>query len=347
MPGSFQEARWVGGLFMKRLLSCLFAVFAFCVLLRPAEPPAATPPERHVAITIDDLPAGAANAMSAAAITEMTAKLLATLQQQQIPVVGFVNEDKLYKLGEVDERIKALNMWLDAGFDLGNHTYGHISLNRAGLKDFEESVVRGETVTRLLLAQHKKQLRYFRYPYLDTGRDLQTRRDADAFLVARGYRLAHVTLDAWDWAFARVYDDAKKRGDTTVQQEVANAYLSYSAAVFDYDEKLSRDLIGYEPKQILLLHANQLEADHIGELLELLRKRGYRFITLEDALSDEAYGMPDTYVGEEGTGWLERWAITRGRAPQGAPVFPPAIAERSKALATPPSPAPVSGAAKP
>jgi peptidoglycan/xylan/chitin deacetylase (PgdA/CDA1 family) len=332
---------------MKSLRTCLFALFVLSLVSGTADSKAATAPDRQVAITIDDLPAGAANSMSAAAITEMTAKLLATLRQQQIPVVGFVNEDKLYKPGEVDERIKALNLWLDAGFDLGNHTYGHISLNRAGLKEFEESVVRGETVTKLLLAQHKKQLRFFRYPYLDTGRDLQTRLDADAFLVERGYRLAHVTLDAWDWAFSRVYDDAKKRGDTAVQQEIANAYLSYSAAVFEYDEKLSRDLIGYEPKQILLLHANNLEADHIGELLDLLRKRGYRFITLGDALSDQAYGMPDTYVGEEGAGWLERWAITRGRPPIGAPVFPPAIAERSKALAAPPSGTPAGGPVNP
>ena len=221
----------------------------------------------------------------------MTAKLLATLRQQQIPVVGFVNEGKLYKWGEVDERIRALNMWLDAGFELGNHTFGHTSLNKAGLKDFEESVVRGETVTRLLLAQHKMKLRYSRHPYLDVGRDVETRRDAEAFLVARGYRLAPVTME------------------------------------------------------ILLLHANPLEADHIGELLEQLRKRGYRFITLEDALSDQAYGMPDTYVGEEGTGWLEHWAITRGRPPLGAPVFPPAIAQPSKAL--PPHPGSVFSTTRP
>jgi peptidoglycan/xylan/chitin deacetylase (PgdA/CDA1 family) len=329
---------------MKSFLTCLFAVCALGMVRGAVNSNAANAPDRQVAITIDDLPAGAAHSMSAAAITEMTVKLLATLRAQQIPVVGFVNEDKLYKPGEVDERIKALNMWLDAGFDLGNHTYGHISLNKAGLKDFEEAVVRGETVTKLLLAQHKKQLRYFRYPYLDTGRDLQTRREADAFLIGRGYRLAHVTLDGWDWAFARVYDDAKNRGDAAGQQEIANAYLSYSAAVFEYDEKLSRELIGYEPKQIILLHANNLEADHIGELLDLLRKRGYRFITLESALSDQAYGMPDTYVGEEGAGWLERWAITRGHPPVGAPIFPPAIAERSKALATPATPPPAASA---
>ena len=59
---------------------------------------------------------------------------------------------------------------------------------------------------------------------------------------------------------------------------------------------MAQRLIGYEPKQILLLHGNQLEADHIGDLIELMKKRGYRFITLEDALSDKAYSQPDTYV---------------------------------------------------
>jgi hypothetical protein len=156
-------------------------------------------------------------------------------------------------------------------------------------------------------------LRYFRHPYLDTGRDLETRRHAEAFLVGRGYRIAPVTLDAWDWMYAGVYDDAKKRGDSALQEELAKSYLSYSDQVFEYSEKLSRQIVGYEPKQILLLHANQLEADHIGELLDVMRKRGYRFITLEDALGDQAYSLPDTYVGEEGTG-LDHWAIAREAA---------------------------------
>jgi peptidoglycan/xylan/chitin deacetylase (PgdA/CDA1 family) len=312
---------------------------AICVIfLRPATlaSGADTPPERAIAITIDDLPAGAANTMSASDITAMTTKLLGTLREQKIPVVGFVNERKLYfKAGEVDERIKALNQWLDAGFELGNHTYAHTSLNRAGLKDFEDSVIQGESVTRLLLAQHKMTLRYFRHPYLDTGRDLQTRREAEAFLVARGYRIAPVTLDAWDWMFARIYDDAKKRGDTAAQQEVVKSYLSYTTEVFSYYEKFSRDLIGYEPKQILLLHGNNLEAEHIGELLELIRKRGYRFVTLENALSDQAYGLPDTYVGEEGTNWIDHWAITLGRPPLQSPVAPQAMVDRAHALPQP------------
>src|SRR5260370_33373618 len=116
---------------------------------------------RKIAITIDDLPTGAAQTMSAAAVTQMTTQLLAVLKQQNVPAVGFVNERKLYyKWGEVDERIKALNLWLDGGFELGNHTFCHTSLNRAGLKDFEDEVIHGESDARLLLAQHHHSVRY-------------------------------------------------------------------------------------------------------------------------------------------------------------------------------------------
>lgn len=290
-------------------------------------------PDRQVAVTIDDLPGGMADRLPASDLTAMTAKLLGTLHDQNIPVVGFVNERKLYRApGEVDARIKLLEMWLDAGFDLGNHTYSHASLNQIELKDWEDDVVQGESVLRLLLTEHKKPLRYFRHPYLDTGRDLHTRRKAEEFLTQRGYRIAPITLDGWDWMFAGLYEDAKKRNDTALEQQIVKDYLAYHDAVFTYDEQLSAKVVGYEPKQILLLHASNLEADHIGELLDLLRKHGYRFITLQDALGDPAYSLPDTYVGEEGTGWIEHWAISQGKIPQGAPVFPQWVIDRSKQL---------------
>ncbi len=287
--------------------------------------------QREIAITIDDLPAGGANLMTGAEIGEMTTKLLGTLRDQKVPAVGFVNERKLYKLGEVDDRMKALAMWPEYGFELGNHTFSHASLNRVPLTDWEEEVVRGETVTRILLAPHNLQLRYFRHPYLDTGRDLETRRQAEAFLVGRGYRIAPVTMDAWDWMYASVYEDARRRSDTELEQQLVSSYLSYTGAVFDYYEKLSKQLIGYEPKQILLLHGNWLEAEHIQELLELLRKRGYKVVTLQDALSDPAYSLPDEYVGE-GTNWIDHWAITRGQPPEDTPVFPQWVIERANAL---------------
>jgi peptidoglycan/xylan/chitin deacetylase (PgdA/CDA1 family) len=319
---------------MKKLMMLLQVLFIAVVipaaLFAQNTPPSA--PQRQIAITIDDLPAAAAPGMTGAEIREMTTKLLATLKQQQVAAVGFVNERKLYKLGEVDDRIQALNQWLDAGFELGNHTYQHTSLDNNSLSAWEEDVIRGESVTKILQAQHKMKMRYFRHPFLHTGRDLQTRREAEAFLVNRGYRIAPVTMDAWDWMFSGPYDDARKRGDTAMEQKLVDTYHDYTNQVFDYYEKLSKNLIGYEPVQILLLHGNWLEADHIGELLDLLRKRGYKFVTLEEALNDSAYSVPDEYVGPDGTGWIDHWAITRGQPPQNAPVFPQWVIDRANSL---------------
>ena len=317
---------------MKSSLLFLIASSTFCVLFNYASAQSPKKLDRQVAVTIDDLPAGMADRLPASDIAAMTTKLLTTLHDQKVPAVGFVNESKLYRNGEVDARIKILQTWLDDGFELGNHTFSHASLNQVGLKAWEDDVIQGESVTRMLLAQRRIKLRYFRHPYLDTGRDLLTRRQADAFLVERGYRIAPITLDGWDWMFAGVYEDAKARNDLALQGQIVKEYLAYHDATFAYMEQFSAKIVGYEPKQILLLHASNLEADHIGELLDLLRKRGYRFITLEDALDDQAYSLPDTYVGEEGTGWIDHWAITQGKIPQGSPVFPQWVIDRSKEL---------------
>ena len=310
----------------------VFAALSFLSMICAA----AAQSNRQIAITVDDLPASSAYAMDATTVTEINSKIVETLRDQKIPAIGFVNEDKLYRTGEVDQRIHSLAIWLDAGLDLGNHTYSHLSLNR-GLQPFEEDVVRGETVTRLLLKQHKMSMRFFRHPYLDAGRDLQTRREAEAFLTARGYRVAPVTVDAWDWMFGTVYEDAKKRGDEKLEQELVRSYLAHTEAVLNWTEQLSRELVGYEIKQILLLHANQMEADHLKDLLDLFRKRGYHFISLEDALADPAYSLPDTYVGNEGTDWLTHWAITRGKPPQGFPEIPAGLEDRYNALPRPTS----------
>lgn len=323
-------ARWMK---LARAGLAIGCVLAFARVTASAKVEGA--PERAVAFTIDDLPAGASEFMTAAEITTMTAGILGTLKQQGIPAVGFVNARKLFtKPGETDARIQALQMWLDAGFELGNHTYSHMSLNAHTLRDWEDDVVEGEPLLRQMLAQHKMTLRYFRHPYLDTGRDVQTKREAEMFLTQRGYTIAPVTLDAWDWEFAGVYDDAKKRGDEADEKQIVAAYLQYSNAIFEYDERASTQILGYEPRQIILLHGNNLEAEHIGELADVFRKRGYKFVTLAEALSDKAYSLPDTYVGE-GTGWLEHWAISLGHVIQGEPPFPAEIMKKAQALHRP------------
>jgi len=44
-----------------------------------------------------------------------------------------------------------------------------------------------------------------------------------------------------------------------------------------------------------------------------LEHRGYRFISLDQALVDPAYATADLYIGPEGFSWLVRWKLAFGQ----------------------------------
>jgi peptidoglycan/xylan/chitin deacetylase (PgdA/CDA1 family) len=211
---------------------------------------------------------------------------------------------------------------VDAGLELGNHTYSHPSAHRTPLPRYLDDIARGDSVMRILMAARGKRPRFFRHPMLHTGRTLAYRDDVHRFLARRGYRVAPVTLDNQEWIFAEVYARAAARGDSAGMRRVADGYLRHLAESFDHFEALSHTLFGREIPQVLLLHANRLNADHFDSVAAVLRRRGYRFVRLEDALRDPAYASRDTYVGPRGLSWLERWAATRGMTLREAPRQP-------------------------
>lgn len=282
---------------------------------------------REVAVTFDDLPTPHGDLEDMRSITK---RLLESFKQNKVPVVGFVNEGKLYRRGEADARIELLRMWLDAGHELGNHTFSHINLKKATLAEYEDDVVRGETVTRMLLVEKGLKLRYFRHPYLFTGTTPEYKRGLAEFLTARGYTVAPITIDNGDYIFADVYFKAKKRGDAETAKRVADAYVPYMESVFDHYEKLSIETFGREVKQTLLLHANEINADRFDELALMLKRRGYAFVTLEAALKDPAYAGPDA-LNKNGVSWIHRWREAKGMTLKWEPDPPAFVNELYKA----------------
>ena len=247
----------------------------------------------------------------------MTGKLLAGLKRNRIPAVGFVNESLLYVPGETDARIALLKEWSDAGVELGNHTFAHVGFRDTPLASYEDDFVRGDAVTRTLLARNGQRPRYFRHPFLQMGPTLETERAFESFIAERGYRIAPVTIDIMDWMFRVAYADAVTQHDTQLMKRVSAEYLRYAATKFEFCERTSSDLFGRQVPQIMLLHANELNADNLEQLADLIRNRGYTFITLEAALKDAAYRFPDKY--QPTSDWLAHWSFSQGKkmaAPQ-------------------------------
>lgn len=268
--------------------------------------------QRSVAVTIDDLPV-VSTRKDLKTRREITKKLLGHIKKAKIPAIGFVNENKLYKNGERDaDQIALLQMWLDAGLELGNHTYSHRSLNAIPLKEYEEDLIKGETITKELLKKHGRDIRFFRHPYLQTGRTMEIKNEFAEFLAAHGYRIAPISIDNADYIFSRAYDIAFDKGDKKLMKKVGDAYVPYMEAKLEYWERQSMKLFGREVSQTLLIHANSINSDHLDDLAKMFKKRGYKFVDLETALKDEAYAKPDNFLGAAGISWLHRWALEKG-----------------------------------
>lgn len=288
--------------------------FTFCLLLWFVLPVSAQKIERFIAVTIDDLPV-VSTRKDLKARQEITKNLLAHIAKAKIPAIGFVNENKLYTAEQkrAADEIDLLRLWLDAGLELGNHTFSHKSLNNIGLEIYQEDILRGEIVTKELLKEKGREMRFFRHPFLQTGLSLEVKENLNRFLAGHKYTIAPVTIDNADWIFARAYDNAFAQKDKKLMKRVAAAYVPYLESKMDYWERQSVKIFNREIKQILLLHANFINSEHFGDVAKMLKKRGYAFVTLEKALQDEAYKLPDTFNQRAGISWLHRWALDKGR----------------------------------
>jgi peptidoglycan/xylan/chitin deacetylase (PgdA/CDA1 family) len=274
------------------------------------------PPARTLAITIDDLPyipgaGGAAAFGSLADARRATEAILGALARHKAPAIGFVNEARLQVAGERDARVELLKRWADAGMLLGNHTFSHLRLQDTPPERYQDDIVRGDVVTRSLMEGRGAPL-FFRYPYNSTGPTKEIKEGIQSFLGARGYRLAPFTVEHADYIFDKIRWAAREKGDRDLEARTRGAYLAHLDTMLDFAERLSRETFGREIPQVLLIHASDLNADCLDEMLTKMERRGYRFVSLEEALKDPAFATPDEYVGPAGISWLHRWSVGLG-----------------------------------
>jgi peptidoglycan/xylan/chitin deacetylase (PgdA/CDA1 family) len=273
-------------------------------------------PGRSVAITVDDLPQGGdCSDRAFDGVYAMNERLLRPFRERRIPLTGFVNAHHDKTLG-ADKLRRLLDLWLDAGADLGNHTYSHLDINNVPLAEYTANVALGEPILRAALAARGRSLRYFRHPYLHAGPTVEIKAGLQRFLDDAGYRVAPVTLDNSDYMYAALYTRSEHR------ERVRTEYIPYMESVVEFFERRAVEVAGREFPQVLLIHANALNADLMPDLLDMFRRRGYDFVTLETALADAVYGVPEEYVGRGGFSWIHRWSMTKGMRNKGEPDPP-------------------------
>lgn len=223
---------------------------------------------KKIAITIDDLP------FVGEYRNFHLNMIITTLQEQQVPATGFIIASEVRT-----DSWEVLNKFRDAGLGLGNHTYSHINLSQVKTSEYIQNIKEADRILKPVMTEPK----YFRYPFLAMGHG-QKREDVLCYLAQNNYQIAPITIDSKDFAFNQRLFAVAEINRRQYLSELKPFYLE-----FIWQQTLraeEKNQLNHNPDQaqILLIHANLLNAYVLPDIINLYREKGYQFVSLQKAL---------------------------------------------------------------
>ena len=224
--------------------------------------------------------------------------ILATLNRYSIKAGIFVIGRNIES-----ERGKALLAdWDKAGHLIANHTYSHRNYNAPEMtsKEYYQDIVRAEE----LLKQFPQFKKSFRFPFLKEGDTAAKRDELRASLAGHGYDMGYVTIDNSDWAIDnRLRTRLEKNPDANLQP-YRYFYLEHMWARAQYYDSLAHKVAGRPVRHTILTHFNLLNALFLGDVMEMFKAKGWRWIDATDAFNDPVFkARPKTVPAGESILW--------------------------------------------
>jgi len=234
----------------------------FCLL------PSLVCAKKTVAITIDDLPfVGEYRNFHLNMMME-------TMVQQQVPATGFIIASEVRT-----DNWPMLHKFRDAGFGLGNHTFSHANLNRLTVAEYIQEIKKADSMLTPVLTKPK----YFRYPYLAMSNGSK-REEILCYLKRKHYKVAPITIDSKDFAFNQRLLSVPELNRRDYLKELKPFYLDFIWQQTVKAEEHNQYHHKPEESQILLIHANLLNAYVLPDIINLYKEQGYEFVSLNKAL---------------------------------------------------------------
>lgn len=224
--------------------------------------------KKEIAITIDDLP------FVGEYRNFHLNMMLNTMKEQQIPATGFIIAKEVR-----NDNWEMLQKFRDSGFGLGNHTYSHANLNVLETKAYIKEIKVADKILSPVLTEPK----YFRYPYLAMSNG-DKRNKILCYLAKKNYQVAPITIDSKDFVFNQRLLSVPELNRRNYLGEMEPFYLDFIWQQTVKAEAHTEYHHNPDQAQILLIHANLLNAYVLPDIIRLYKEKGYTFVTLEDAL---------------------------------------------------------------
>jgi peptidoglycan/xylan/chitin deacetylase (PgdA/CDA1 family) len=274
--------------------------------------------QTKIAFTFDDLPAHSTLPPGVTRMDVATSIISALKAAQTPPVYGFVNA---IRMQEDIGTIHVLEAWRAAGFPLGSHTWSHMDLNKHTLAEWQADTLRDEPALQQQMPT--ADWHWLRFPFLSEGDTPEKRSATRAFLHARDYRIAAVTLSFGDYAYNEPYARCVAQHDDAAIAKMETAYLAGAKQTLDQARTMSQTLLQREIPFVLLMHLGAFDARMLPRLIAFYKSEGVDFVSLQQAESDPYYRADtDLSLPYEPDSLAARLGAARLPIPQGGEALP-------------------------
>jgi len=253
--------------------------------------------KKQIAITFDELPA--ARTFGDVDLKAISYLLLDALKQHDVKATGFV-------VGEqIENAFDILGQWLNNGHKLGNLTYSGQDYNRISPQQFIRDIKNGADALEPMLSGFGQKKRYFRFPYLHYGDEVEKRKAVTDYIEDNNYIVCPATVIPEDYLYNLTLVKLGKEPDSTEFEQLLNDYINHVLDELERQERIAKTMLNRSIPHILLLRANRLNAVYLDELLTALEDMDYEFVNLDKVIKNKVYKTSEAYYGLKGLSYLE------------------------------------------
>lgn len=231
---------------------------------------------KRIAITFDDAPRNDGAFFSG---PERTQKLIEALNEADVGQAAFFVTTRNIKTDADADRVRA---YAAAGHVIANHSHAHDWLRNTAASDYLADIDKASK--RLEVYDNGRP--WFRYPYLDEGRDREKREAVASGLRERGLSNGYVTVDNYDWYLNSLAVERKASGECLNLEALKTLYVGMLVDAVLFYDAIALEWHGRSPAHVLLLHENDLAALFVADLAVALREKGWRIVSADEAYED-------------------------------------------------------------
>ena len=224
---------------------------------------------KELVLTIDDLP------FVGESQNFHLDMIITALKSTDTPATGFIIAKEV-----TPKNMPMLIKFREAGLNLGNHTLSHANLNKLSAQSFFHEIDAADRILAPVLTEPK----YFRYPYLAMGTG--TKKSAIIqHLAEKKYQIAPISIDSKDFVFNQILLSVPQNERRAFLPSLKNCYLDFIWQQTLKAEEHTAYIHKPDQPQILLIHANLLNAYVLPDIINLYKEKGYSFVNIENALN--------------------------------------------------------------